>query len=66
MCHSVDMYRPEATRRAAEERILEGQAAAAAREQRVVEAVSRLAAWLRRWLAQDPADGAMQEQARHG
>ncbi len=67
MCHSVDMYMPEASRRAAEERIREAQAAGAAREQWVVDTVFALAARLRGWLGRAaPVDGRTQEQAQHG
>ena len=64
MCHSVDMYMPEASRRAAEERIVEGRAAAAAREQRVVDAALRLTAWLKRRLGRTPAHGVRAERIR--
>ncbi len=74
MCHSVDMYMPEASRRAAEERILEGRAAGAAREQWVVDTVFGFAARLRRWLGRwrgiglgrAPAEGMTQERIEHG
>ena len=66
MCHSVEMYMPEASRRATEERIREGHAAALAREQRVVETVFAFAAWVRRRLGRAPGEGLTQERMEHG
>ncbi len=66
MCHSVEMYMPEASRRAAEERILEARAAGAAREQWVVDTVFGFAARLRRWLGRAPVEGMTQERIEHG
>ena len=66
MCHSVDMYMPEASRRAAEERIRAANIAGAERERRVEQAVFGLVARLRRWLGRTPVEGTTQEQAQHG
>ncbi len=70
MCHSVDMYMPEASRRAAEERIREGQAAGAAREQWVVDTVfaliARLRGWLGGWHGRAPVEATTQERLEHG
>ena len=71
MCHSVDMYMPEATRRAAEERIREASAAGAAREQWVVDTVFALAARVKGWLGRTAVgstrvEGATQERMEHG
>ncbi len=70
MCHSVDMYMPEASRRAAEERIREGRAAGAAREQWVVDTVfalvARLGGRFGDWLGRPPVEATTRERTQHG
>ncbi len=48
MCHSVEMYLPQMTRSAAEQRIGQADFTAAKRERRVVDAGLGLIGWLRR------------------
>ena len=48
MCHSVEMYLPGMTRRAAEHRIGQADFAAAERERRAVDAGLGLVGWLKR------------------
>ncbi len=49
MCHSVEMYLPQITRSAAEQRIGQADFAAAERERRAVEAGLGVIGWLKRF-----------------
>ena len=55
MCHSVEMYLPNMTRKAAEERVGEADFAAAERERRAVDAGLGLLAWLKALLGRRSA-----------
>jgi hypothetical protein len=65
MCHSVEMYMPEMTRRAAERRIGEADFAAAERERRVVGAGLGLMAMLLGWLFGRGDKNITQDQVTH-
>lgn len=58
MCHSVEMYMPQMTRRAAEHRVGEADFAAAERERRAVDAGLGLIARLKRMVLGAPAQAA--------
>jgi hypothetical protein len=66
MCHSVEMYLPQMTRAAAEQRIGEVDFAAAERERRTVEAGLGLLARFRRWLPGRGGKDFTREQVTHG
>ena len=65
MCHSVEMYLPQMTRSAAEQRIGEMDLAAAERERAAVTAGLGLWVWLKALFGRGDK-GLMQEQVTHG
>ena len=65
MCHSVEMYLPQMTRSAAEQRIGEMDFAAAERERAAVTAGLGLWVWLKALFGRGDK-GLMQEQVTHG